>query len=93
MSGAGDPTQSTPHSQPREFAPLLDADDPSETTKEHHEIVQNPNTRRKKQYTDMLGLIGSLEIFAGGLTIATQFIMQCPGPDFRYFYRLFLRFS
>ena len=33
----------------------------------------------KKQCTDMLGVIGSLAIFAGGLMIATEFIIQCPG--------------
>jgi hypothetical protein len=38
--------------------------------------ISNP---AKKDYTDMAGALIALSTFAGGLTIATQFIAQCPG--------------
>lgn len=34
--------------------------------------------RPKKFYTDMVGVVAPLATFAGGLTLATQFIIQCP---------------
>ena len=33
----------------------------------------------KKDYTDMAGALIALSTFAGGFTVATQFIAQCPG--------------
>jgi hypothetical protein len=33
----------------------------------------------KKFYTDMAGVLIPLATFAGGLTLATQFIIPCPG--------------
>jgi len=39
--------------------------------------VDDPQ-KSKKFYTDMASILIPLAIFAGGITLATQFIIQCP---------------
>jgi len=46
--------------------------------KNHLDIKKVKTLPLKKFYTDMASILIPLAIFAGGITLATQFIIQCP---------------